>query len=629
MFLIEGNGNAILYTGDIRAEPWWINTIIRSPVLIPYTIGNNRLNRIYLDTALAGKSDQYTSFPTKAEGIRELLQKVQAYPQDTVFYLRNWTFGYEDVWLALSAALNTKVHVDSYQLKLYNSLASKDGQDLGIEEASYLCGFRLGNSWVPGCLTAKTDSHSARIHSCEPGVVCSTISTSPSVFITPIVTRNDEGSDIMEIGAGGGMGDLMQNHNLQLPDDAAVGRFITLCSEQIQDDVTRNEIISAVSKAYVSESKSLSLDSYGIKEEDEITLTKLVSILSHGPKKSHSLGNGETGTSKLPSTIRFPYSRHSSYEELCALVSAFRPRDVYPCTIDADTWCESISMEALFGKFCSDTIFLHDNEMRELVEEHEFRPQKRARCGSDTPSVCTSTQASIVEPNVSQDPLSSKPTEQLKTMKHAENTNMKMPTTQLNIGATNGDVDAIIENIDFSFPSQLSSDFSESQFAESSTTTNNRMQAIKKALKEKAFNNELEFFFDSSSDSISLPPSPKHNSHSGDRRPTVQGTPVIDEKGHSHSEQEIEENDGPPTSPLSLSSSAFASQGTIQIPSDSEDRTNAATSEGLVCENQEMPSLKRTRSRISAYRAARGERWSAFHSLISAGNNHTTRDEEL
>lgn len=88
---------------------WWVNSLIRNPVLIPYTFGNKRLDKIYLDTTFAVKSDVYRNFPSKAEGLRELLEKVQAYPDGTVFYLRAWTFGYEEVWLALSAALNSKV----------------------------------------------------------------------------------------------------------------------------------------------------------------------------------------------------------------------------------------------------------------------------------------------------------------------------------------------------------------------------------------------------------------------------------------------------------------------------------------------------------------------------------------
>jgi DNA cross-link repair 1C protein len=78
-------------------------------VLIPYACGLKTLENIYLDTTFAVKSDVYRHFPPKAEGIKELLEKVQKYPEDTIFYLRAWTFGYEEVWQALSAFLDSKV----------------------------------------------------------------------------------------------------------------------------------------------------------------------------------------------------------------------------------------------------------------------------------------------------------------------------------------------------------------------------------------------------------------------------------------------------------------------------------------------------------------------------------------
>ena len=42
----------------------------------------------------------------------------------------------------------------------------------------------------------------------------------------------------------------------------------------------------------------------------------------------------------LPSIVTFPYSRHSSYRELCHLLEAFKPRDVWPCTLDPRDWLE-------------------------------------------------------------------------------------------------------------------------------------------------------------------------------------------------------------------------------------------------------------------------------------------------
>lgn len=109
MFLIEGDGKAVLYTGDIRAEAWWVNQIARNPVLIPYGLGERRLDRVYLDTTFAVNKDLYRTFPSKAEGLRELLGRIQMYPPQTLFHLRAWTLGYEEVWQAMSALLCSQV----------------------------------------------------------------------------------------------------------------------------------------------------------------------------------------------------------------------------------------------------------------------------------------------------------------------------------------------------------------------------------------------------------------------------------------------------------------------------------------------------------------------------------------
>ena len=129
MFLIESPVNAILYTGDIRctfetkfdrllflinlmlyaAEPWWVNTIIRNPIVVPYTCGLRRLDKIYLDTTFASKNDIHRVFPTKADGLSELLTKISKYPASTVFHFHAWTLGYEEVWIALASALGSQV----------------------------------------------------------------------------------------------------------------------------------------------------------------------------------------------------------------------------------------------------------------------------------------------------------------------------------------------------------------------------------------------------------------------------------------------------------------------------------------------------------------------------------------
>lgn len=49
-------------------------------------------------------------------------------------------------------------------------------------------------------------------------------------------------------------------------------------------------------------------------------------------------GRGKESASALPNKIKFPYSRHSSYRELCHLLQILRPKDVWPCTVDPVRW---------------------------------------------------------------------------------------------------------------------------------------------------------------------------------------------------------------------------------------------------------------------------------------------------
>ena len=94
----------------LSAEPWWVNSLVRNPVILPFSHGHKRLDRIYLDTTFASKENVCRSFPTKAAGISELLDKVSKYSKDTIFHFHAWTPGYEDVWVALSSALKSQVN---------------------------------------------------------------------------------------------------------------------------------------------------------------------------------------------------------------------------------------------------------------------------------------------------------------------------------------------------------------------------------------------------------------------------------------------------------------------------------------------------------------------------------------
>jgi DNA cross-link repair 1C protein len=111
--VFEGDGKAVLYTGDIRCEHWHVDALLRNPCVIEYTSERpekdskrlKTLDKIYLDTSFT----EDVPFQTKSQGLRELLEQVAQYPDDTLFYFSSWTYGYEDVWIALAKALGTQV----------------------------------------------------------------------------------------------------------------------------------------------------------------------------------------------------------------------------------------------------------------------------------------------------------------------------------------------------------------------------------------------------------------------------------------------------------------------------------------------------------------------------------------
>ena len=393
MFLIEDEQKAILYTGDIRSETWWVNSLARNPIIIPYTLGTKRLDKIYLDTTFATRDERYRRFQSKAAGINELLEKVSKYPQDTVFHFHAWTLGYEDVWIALSNGLKTQVHVDDYKRRLYGFLASENPSQFQHHEGSALFGFKNGNHIQKGCLTSEK---SVRLHSCEHGTGCPASNSSSTVYISPIINRGENGEILPEVGAGGGAGDLLQNYGyLELNDQTLTKMLIDLCDDRAEDPTKRSKIRDNIIKALGTDDKTISLDALALWDlAGDIKLNEFVENLiqlADSSKKGEE-GNIEnsatreiTQNGELPFRIQFPYSRHSSYEELRELVAAFRPCDIYPCTTDWQEWSWDEGVESLFGDLCSGTIFAYDREMAGLESQRALsRGLKRPRSPSES-----------------------------------------------------------------------------------------------------------------------------------------------------------------------------------------------------------------------------------------------------
>ncbi|KAH0489731.1 hypothetical protein TgHK011_010147 [Trichoderma gracile] len=370
MFLIEGQGKAILYTGDIRSEPWFVNAITRSPALIEYTYGIKTLDTIYLDTSFTDD----IPFQTKAEGIAELLRKVHKYPKDTVFYIQSWTYGYEDVWAALSKALNSPIHVDNYKLRIYKSLnASSEARPLSCAyltpTAAALTGFMCGNTPQPGHLTL---DQNVRLHSCESGNMCA-IAKQPSVVrIQPVIASFPDGGVIQETGIGGGGEDLEREMELGIPSRGDLQSLLEIINalNNVPEEA-RGECTRVLTEALTSgRNLPLNINLSSFEDAYSTDLRRaILSIADHQSKASPFRHYSEDGTeTSLPNVIRFPYSRHSSYAELCHLVDAFRPRDVWPCTFHLEAWqSRGMSIRSLFGRYCSSNKFAHDVNIDNLA----------------------------------------------------------------------------------------------------------------------------------------------------------------------------------------------------------------------------------------------------------------------
>lgn len=91
-------------------------------------------------------------------------------------------------------------------------------------------------------------------------------------------------------------------------------------------------------------------------EEGSLTPPELVKALRQSVIEAKRLTTFERlesqeSSDELPRIFTFPYSRHASYDELCDLVKAFQPLDVYPCTVNEQRWDEGTSFHS-FTMIC-------------------------------------------------------------------------------------------------------------------------------------------------------------------------------------------------------------------------------------------------------------------------------------
>lgn len=124
-------------------------------------------------------------------------------------------------------------------------------------EGSALFGFQCGNRLQSGCLT---DDPNVRLHSCEYDTGCPALDQGKVVYITPIIARSANGEVVPELGAGGGAGDLVQGHELELDSVQDILTLTKVCSEKIGDKNMRMKTLDFISDTLTCQKNSISLD---------------------------------------------------------------------------------------------------------------------------------------------------------------------------------------------------------------------------------------------------------------------------------------------------------------------------------------------------------------------------------
>ncbi|KAG0043383.1 putative choline transporter, neither null mutation nor overexpression affects choline transport [Gryganskiella cystojenkinii] len=147
MFLLQDDRSCILYTGDARNEKADLMGLATMPA---FSASAPRIDKLYIDTTCCHPG-LYT-FPSRDLVVSDLVKFITHRPRLAHYYIDAWTFGYEEIWIGLATAFNTKIHVSHY---LYNLYMAIDGM-ISPKIVQYLT----------------TDGTYARFHSCRLGSTC-------------------------------------------------------------------------------------------------------------------------------------------------------------------------------------------------------------------------------------------------------------------------------------------------------------------------------------------------------------------------------------------------------------------------------------------------------------------------
>ncbi|KAG0376251.1 hypothetical protein BGX24_008030 [Mortierella sp. AD032] len=124
MFLLQDDRTCILYTGDARNEAIDLQGL---RAMLAFSSSMQSIDRLYLDTTCCHPA--FEKFPSRSNtlkiqdfAISDLVAFINRRPRLAHYYIDAWTFGYEDIWIGLSKAFHTKIHVSPYLYELYKAI---------------------------------------------------------------------------------------------------------------------------------------------------------------------------------------------------------------------------------------------------------------------------------------------------------------------------------------------------------------------------------------------------------------------------------------------------------------------------------------------------------------------------
>ncbi|GAA5900062.1 hypothetical protein JCM6882_002603 [Rhodosporidiobolus microsporus] len=359
---------AILHTGDLRVESWWLAALAKNPLVQPFLApppppsamgsGNGKgkgrasdqesraieaersgwrvgktLDCIYLDTSqvllgeeLVEKVSVVSPGLRTDEAVAALVDLIAQYPQDTRFFLNTWTWGYEEILKGVHRAFGEEIHLDRYKHNIYNSPPFRQLDPL----LSTLGTTSAYPSFPP------SPSPSLHARASAPSLPSSSKAGGGELTTPPLRFHACERRWRCDDVWAGGVG-CYQWEAEHLPLLEGPKKKKVACRERGDGDplvvfVNPSEMPRWIWEAY-REDVGRRLGRWWEAQEEEVRTVESEGSGGSGGGKKKVRESCEEEEPKLPKSLIIPLSRHSSRPELQRLVALFQPRTVFPLTL--------------------------------------------------------------------------------------------------------------------------------------------------------------------------------------------------------------------------------------------------------------------------------------------------------